>query len=174
MSSFDASSVASLLREFAQRTALRAGNPFRAKAYARAADNLLALSLPLDQVIAKDRPREIPGIGKAIEDIVKRLHTTGTHPALEKMRMEIPAGVLEMLTIPGMQADKVVPHHELGLSSLAELEKAAREDRLQKIKGLGALFQTKVLRGIEMQSKTQGRRHMVSTGRAFEKLWKST
>ena len=72
-SSFDASSVASLLREFAQRTALRAGNPFRAKAYARATDNLLALSLPLDQVIAEDRLREIPGIGIAIEDIVKRL-----------------------------------------------------------------------------------------------------
>jgi DNA polymerase (family X) len=161
MSSFDASSVASLLREFAQRTALHAGNPFRAKAYARAADNLLALSLPLDRVIAEDRLREIPGIGIAIEDIVKRLHTTGTHPALEKMRMEIPAGVLEMLTIPGMQADKVLKlHHELGLSSLAELEEAAREDRLQKIKGLGASFQTKVLRGIEMQSEAQGRRHM--------------
>jgi DNA polymerase (family 10) len=161
MSSFDASSVASLLREFAQRTALHAGNPFRAKAYARAADNLLALSLPLDRVIAEDRLREIPGIGIAIEDIVKRLHTTGTHPALEKMRMEIPAGVLEMLTIPGMQADKVLKlHHELGLSSLAELEEAAHEDRLQKIKGLGASFQTKVLRGIEMQSKAQGRRHM--------------
>ena len=58
MSSFDASSVASLLREFAQRTALHAGNPFRAKAYARAADNLLALSLPLDRVIAEDRLRE--------------------------------------------------------------------------------------------------------------------
>ncbi len=140
---------------------MREGNPFRAKAYARAADNLLALSLPLDQVIAQDRLREIPGVGDAIAEIIKKLHATGTHPALEKMRNEIPAGVLEMLTIPGLRPDKVLKlYQELGLSSLAELEEAAREGRLQKIKGLGASLQTKILRGIEMQREAQGRRHM--------------
>src|ERR1700758_4558841 len=116
MTALDASSVAALLREFGQRTALRGGNPFRAKAYGRAADNLLALSLPLENVIAQDRLREIPGIGDAIADIIKKLHATGTHPALEKMRKEIPAGVLGM-------------HHELGITSLAALEEAAREGR---------------------------------------------
>ena len=77
MTALDASSVAALLREFAQRSALRGGNPFRAKAYARAADNLLALSLPLAQMIAQDRLREIPGVGAAIADVVKDLHATG-------------------------------------------------------------------------------------------------
>jgi DNA polymerase (family X) len=63
MTTLDASAVAALLREFGRHSALREGNPFRAKAYTRAADNLLALSLPLDQVIAQDRLREIPGVG---------------------------------------------------------------------------------------------------------------
>jgi hypothetical protein len=137
MTLLDASSVAALLREFGQRIALRRGNPFRAKAYARAADNLLALSLPLNQVIAQHRLREIPGVGDAIADIIKKLHPTGTHPALEKMRKEIPAGVFEMLSIPGLQANKVLKlHHVLGLNSVAGLEEAVREGRLQKIKGL--------------------------------------
>ena len=83
MTALDASSVAALLREFAQRSALRGGNPFRAKAYGRAADNLLALSLPLAQMIAQDRLREIPGVGGAIAEIVKNLHATGTGPSLE-------------------------------------------------------------------------------------------
>jgi DNA polymerase (family 10) len=157
----DASSVAALLREFGQRGALRGGNPFRAKAYARAADNLLALSLPLDEVIAQDRLRAIPGIGLAIADIIKKLHATGTHPALEKMRKEIPAGVLEMLTIPGLRADKVLKlYQQLGLTSLAKLEEAARDGRLQKIKGLGTSLQTKILRGIEMRRDARGRRHI--------------
>jgi DNA polymerase (family 10) len=57
-----------------------------------------------------------------------------------------------MLTVPGLRAVKVLKlYQELGLSSLAELEAAAREGRLQKIKGLGASLQTKILRGIEMQ-----------------------
>jgi len=71
MTAFDASSVAALLREFGQRSALRGGNPFRAKAYARAADSLLALSIPLEIVIAQDRLQEIPGVGEAIADIIK-------------------------------------------------------------------------------------------------------
>ena len=161
MTALGASAVAALLREFGQRSALRGGNPFRAKAYGRAADNVLALSLPLDQIIAQDRLREIPGIGDAIADIVKKLHATGTHPALEKMRKEIPAGVLEMLTIPGLRADKVIKlYQELGLTSLEELEEAAREGKLQKVKGLGASLQTKILRGLELRREAQGRRHM--------------
>jgi DNA polymerase/3'-5' exonuclease PolX len=43
MTGLDVSSVAALLREFAQRSALQGDNPFRTKAYARAADNLLTL-----------------------------------------------------------------------------------------------------------------------------------
>jgi DNA polymerase (family 10) len=161
MSPLDASAVAALLREFGQRSALRGGNPFRAKAYARAADNLVALSLPLGQIIAQGRLREIPGIGDAIADIIKKLHATGTHPALEKMRKEIPEGVLEMLTIPGLRADNVLKlYQELGITSLGELEAAASEGRLQKVKGLGASLQTKILRGMEMRREARGRRHL--------------
>ena len=89
---------------------------------------VLALSIPLDVVIAQDGLQELPGIANAIADIIKKLHATGTHPALEKMRKEIPAGVLDMLTIPGLRAEKVIKiYNELGITSLEELEKAARE-----------------------------------------------
>ena len=47
MSKANAPQVAKLLREYAQRTALRGGNPYyRAKAYSRAADSLAALAEP--------------------------------------------------------------------------------------------------------------------------------
>jgi DNA polymerase (family X) len=57
--------VAVLLREFGQRTALRGGNPYRAKAYTRAAENLLALTEPLEDLVAEGRLKEIPGVGDA-------------------------------------------------------------------------------------------------------------
>jgi DNA polymerase (family X) len=161
MAALDASAVARLLREFGQRTALRGGNPFRAKAYARAADNLLALSLPLADVIAQDRLREIPGVGAGIADIVKHLHATGTHPGLERMRAEMPAGVLDMLAVPGLRPDKVLKlHRELGVSSLGELEEAAASGQLAKVKGLGVALATKILQGIEIRRNAQGRRHL--------------
>lgn len=127
----------------------------------RAADNLLALSIPLEIVIAQDRLQEIPGVGDAIADIIKKLHATGTHPALEKMRNEIPAGVLDMLTIPDLRADKVIKiYNQLGITSLEELEAAALEGRLQKVKGLGAALQTKILHGLALRRESHGKRHL--------------
>src|SRR3954451_14887889 len=99
MHSLDARGAAKFLREDAQRTALRGGHPYRAKAYSRAADSLAALAVPLDVLVAEDRLKEIPGVGEAIADIITKLHKSGTHLSLEKLRKDIPEGVLEMLAV---------------------------------------------------------------------------
>src|SRR5690349_14895046 len=133
MAALDASAVAALLREFGHRSALRGSNPYRAKAYARAADSLSALPVPLEKFIEDNRLTEIPGVGDAIADIITQLYREGTHPTLEKLRKEIPAGVLELLTVPGLRPDKVLRlYQDLGITSLAELETAAKEDRIKK------------------------------------------
>ena len=161
MSSVDARRVASLLREYAQRTALRGGNPYRAKAYSRAADNLAALADPLDVLVAEDRLMEIPGVGQAIADIITKLHKTGTHPSLEKLRKEVPKDVLEMLSVPGLRPEKVLLlYKDLGIASLAELEAAAKEDRIKKAKGLGAALQTKILQNLAIAKSGEGRLHV--------------
>ena len=161
MPSLDARGVASLLREYAQRTALRGGNPYRAKAYSRAADSLAALAVPLDVLVAEDRLTEIPGVGDAIADIITKLHKTGSHPSLEKLRKEIPAGVLEMLAIPGLRPEKVLRlYKDLGIGSLPELEAAAKDDRIKKAKGLGAALQTKILQNLAIAKSGEGRLHL--------------
>jgi DNA polymerase (family 10) len=100
-------------------------------------------------------------VGEAIADIIQKLHRTGTHPALEAMRKDIPEGVLPMLSIPGLRPDKVLKvHRELGVASLDELEQAARQDRLRAIKGLGPALQRKILQGIEICRQGQGQRHL--------------
>ncbi|MBV9520939.1 MAG: DNA polymerase/3'-5' exonuclease PolX [Hyphomicrobiales bacterium] len=119
------------------------------------------MSLPLEGVIAEDRLREIPGVGEAIAGVITQLHLTGTHPTLEAMRKEIPESLLELLTIPGLRPDKILKlHSELGISSLTELEEAARAGRLQKSRGLGAALQAKILKGIEIKRNAQGLRHL--------------
>ena len=161
MSKVDTLTVVALLREYAQRTALRGGNPYRAKAYSRAADSLAAIALPLDVLIAGGRLTKIPFVGDAIADIVTKLHRNGTHPSLEKLRKEIPAGVLELLTVPGLRPEKVLRlYKDLGITSLAELEAAAKEDRVRKTKGLGAALQTKILQNLAIARSGQGRLHI--------------
>jgi DNA polymerase (family X) len=161
MSKLDTPSIIKALREFGYLAALRGGNPYRAKAYAGAADSLATVSVPLDQLIAEERLTEIPGIGDAIADIITKLHKTGSHPGLEKMRKEFPAGVLEMLAIPGLRPDKVVRIYKtLGIASLAELEQAARANRIRETKGLGASLQNKILQNLEMVRSGQNRWQM--------------
>jgi DNA polymerase (family X) len=127
---------------------LRGGNPYRAKAYARAAENLVALSEPLKDVVAQNRLKEIPGVGEAIADFVTKLHQKGGHLALDAMRKEIPAEALEMLNIPGLRPDKVRKlYKELGISSVEELEQAAKEDRLKPVKVLAPLCSGKSCKG---------------------------
>jgi DNA polymerase (family 10) len=153
--------VAKLLAEYGRRSALRGGNPYRARAYRQAAENILALTEPLENLVAGGRLREIPGVGDAIADIVSTLHKTGTHPTLERMREEVPEGVLEMVAIPGLRPEKALKiHQELGIASLDELEKAARQDRLKSVKGLGPALQAKVLQGIEIHRRSKGQRHI--------------
>lgn len=152
----DARQIAKLLREYAQRSALRGDNPYRAKAYARAADSLAALAIPLHVLIEEGRLTEIPGVGDAIADIITKLHRTGSHPSLEKLRKEVPAGVLELLTVPGLRPDKVLRlYKDLDIASLAELEAAANDDRIKKAKGLGAALQTKILQNLAIAKSGQ-------------------
>ncbi len=66
-----------------------------------------------------------------------------------------------MLTVPGLRPDKVSAlYRELGITSLTALEEAAREGRVQKVKGLGAALQTRILNGLAMRSESYGKRHL--------------
>jgi DNA polymerase (family X) len=161
MTKTDTQTVARLLTEYAQRTSLQGGNPYRAKAYFKAAEGLAALSQPLDRIVTAGGLTGLPGIGDAIADIITKLHQTGSHPSLEKLRKEVPAGVLELFAIPGIRPDKILKlHEELGITSLAELEAAASEDRIRKVKGLGASLQTKILQNLSIARTGETQLHL--------------
>src|SRR4051812_38799999 len=99
--------IVALLQEIGQRMLLRGNNSYRAKAYRTAAENLSAISKPLSGIIAAGELTSIPGVGSAIAGTIERLYKSGSDPALEKLRKEIPTSVLQMLGIPGLRADKI-------------------------------------------------------------------
>src|SRR3712207_4805725 len=86
--------VARLLVELGHYAEFSGENPYRARAYLKAAQSLGALTIPLAEVIAQGRLREIPGVGPAIAQTILTLFRTGMHPQLERMRAEIPASAL--------------------------------------------------------------------------------
>ena len=167
MSKFSAAEISQLLREIGDHMAMKGGNPYRSRAYTRAADNLALSTTPLDQLIKNDRLTEIPGVGDALAAVITALYETGEHPSLEKMRSETPQGVLEMLRLPGLRPDRIKKlYSDLGIASVKDLEEAARNDRLKAIKGFGPAFQAKVLQAIDMSRLPQGR-HLHRAAGAF-------
>ena len=155
----DAPAVAKLLAEIGQRLSLAGENPYKARSYARAAQGLMSLTVPLEDVVASDRLREIPGVGAALAKTIKHLHQHGTTSKLDAMRAELPASVLALSRIPGLPPNKVVQlHRKLGIASVEELEQACRDERIAPVKGLGAALQKKVLDGIELMRRSQGQR----------------
>jgi DNA polymerase (family 10) len=77
------------------------------------------------------------------------------------MRRDIPAGVLELLAVPGLRPEKVLKLYQtLGVTSLAELEQAARGDRIRTTKGSGASLQTKILQNIAITKSGRTSLHM--------------
>jgi DNA polymerase (family 10) len=155
-----------------QRLTLAGENPYKARAYARAAESLLLLEAPIDRMIAEGRLQEIPGVGVALAETIRRLHLAGTTPSLEGMRAEVPAAVLEMLAIPGLRPPKVLDlYRKLGIASVDQLEAACRQGRLGQAKGFGPAFQAKVLAGIDLLRRSRGQRlihHAADHLRALE------
>jgi DNA polymerase (family 10) len=80
------------------------------------------------------------------------------------MRADVPASVLEMLRLPGLKPEKVMKlHKELGINSVADLEAAAKQDRLRTAKGFDPALQRKVLSGFEANRDLQSSRHLHRT-----------
>src|SRR3712207_4351399 len=104
----DAPAVAKLLVEIGQRLALAGENPYKARSYSRAAQTLMALTMPLDVVVASGRLQELPGVGAALSKTIEELHRSGTTASLERMRAEFPASALELARIPGLPPKKAV------------------------------------------------------------------
>ena len=66
-----------------------------------------------------------------------------------------------MLSVPGLRPEKGLRlYKDLGIASLADLEAAAKEDRIKEAKGLGAALQTKILQNLAIAKSGKGRLHL--------------
>ena len=158
MAKLDASAAAALLIDL--RRGLTPG---------RRNTSSLTLTLPLGEVIAASRLREIPGFGEALAGTIEQLYAQGTTPTPEALRADAPVGVLEMLRIPGLSSQKVRQIHQvLGIENLADLESACREGRLRTAKGFGPGFETKILNGIGLLRRSGGLRLVHHAGQLLE------
>jgi DNA polymerase (family X) len=123
---------------------------YKILAYRKAGDSLLALGREAEDIYREGKLTDIPGVGKAIAEKIEELLTTGRLEFLEKLRAEVPPSLVEVLRVPDVGPKKAALFwKELQISSLAELEAAARAGKLRDLPGLGAKSEARILAGIE-------------------------
>ena len=122
---------------------------FKIRAYERAAETLRGLAEEASALAARGELINVPGIGKAINEKIQELLRTGKLKFLEGLEAEVPPSLLELLRVPGLGPKKVALFwKELGILTLADLEKAAAEGKLRSLPGMGEKSETSIIAGL--------------------------
>lgn len=152
--------IARVFGEIADLLELGDENTYRVLAYRNAERELRSTGYDIPALIKAGEPLpRMPGIGAELSAKIREICETGTSKALEKLRKDYPAGILELLRLPGVGPKRVrLFYRELGVGSLEELERAVRSGRLRSLGGFGPRSEQRLLEAIMTVKSTHGGR----------------
>jgi DNA polymerase (family 10) len=152
--------IAKLLSETADLMEIAAEDGFRIRSYRNAAAVIEGYGERLASVRADPARKltDIPGIGKGIAGVIDEIETRGSFDRRDELLERYPPTALEMLHIQGLGPKTIaLLIEELRITTLDDLERACKEQRIRGLRRLGAKHEEKILRGIEQYRKSAGR-----------------
>jgi DNA polymerase (family 10) len=128
--------LAQVFQAMATLLASQRANPYRVRAYRRAAESILALEEDIAVVAARAELEEIDGIGKDLAGKITEFLETGTIRAYEEMKTPLPPEVKSWAKLPGL-SDSLVSYlySRLGIRTLTDLEQLVRSHMLRTVPG---------------------------------------
>lgn len=156
--------IARVFDELADLLEIQGANGFRVRAYRNAARAIEDSAEEIATIAAGGVKSlsAVSGIGKDLAAKIVALLETGRVEQLETLRAEVPAGVLEMLKLPGLGPKKVAAlFHELHVTSLTELKQAAEAGRVAELKGFARKTEQAILESID-QVASFGQRYSIA------------
>jgi DNA polymerase (family 10) len=168
--------LAEKLELLADMLELDGADAFRLTAYRRAATRIRESAVPVAQLALDHEATRLSGIGSTIENKIIEYTETGDLTALAKLRDKLPAGLVEVMHVPGLgpkTAKKL--HSEIGVASLDDLKAAAEAQQLRGLAGLGPKTEEKVLAALakpkaKVERKTLLGRVLPAVEQAVEEL----
>ena len=157
----DRHAAAHVLDQIASFLELKGENPFRVRAFRNAAQAVQNFGGDLDASVRDGSLGDVSGIGSATLDVMRDVSSTGRSAVLENLKREVPEGLVEMLRIQGLGVAKVrALNEQLKITTVAELEVAAKDGRVAALPRFGAKTAEKILRGIQFLRRT-GDQHLL-------------
>ena len=148
----DSRSAAHVLSQIGALLQVKGEQRFKARAYAGAARALIALDTDdLAPLLRSGELADTPGIGPATLSVVKDLVETGESRYLNQLSEGMPEGMLDLMEVPGLTAARIqLIHENLGVQTLEDLERVAKNGELAELPKFGKKTAEKILRGIEI------------------------
>ncbi len=141
--------IANLFNEIADFLEVKDENPFRIRAYRRAAQTVEGLTEDIAVLAERGALLEVPGIGKDLAGKIQEYLAKGTVEYLEGLRKEIPPGVIDLMGIHGLgpKTAKLL-YDQVGVDSVEKLEELAKAHKLAGLPGIKAKTEENILKGI--------------------------
>ncbi len=155
--------MSDIFKGIAELLEIKGDNPFRIRAYLRAAETIEGLKSDVEEYAKDDRLEEIPGIGKDLAEKIKEILRTGTCKHYEELKKIVPEGVVKLLEIPyiGPKTAKLL-YERSKIGSIEELQAAAKEGRLIGLPGIQKKTVDNILEGIELVKKGKERMDLLT------------
>jgi len=150
--------IVRIFNDIADLLEIKGENPFRIRAYRRAALNIESLTKDVAGT-PRDELLKVPGIGQDLAGKIEEYVKTGRVQAYEDLKKEVPQGLSVLLSVPslGPKTAKLLSD-ELKVKNLEDLERLARGHKLSGLPGIKEKTEENILKGIEMLKRGTERR----------------
>lgn len=143
--------LAQIFADIAELLEIKGENPFKVRAYQKVVPVLQSLTESIEEIYQRGELTSIPGIGKGIAEKIEEYLTSGKLKYYQELKESVPKGVVSLVTIPEVGPKTAIAlYNKLGITSIDELEKAAREHKIRGLPGMGEKTEENILRGIEL------------------------
>jgi DNA polymerase (family 10) len=149
--------IAKILDQMGALLELCGENRFRILAYRNAAETLAHHPSDLKTLCREDQLK-IKGVGKGICDIIEEFKATGRVREHEKLLKKFPAGVLDVMNLPGLGPKRAaLLYSKLGIESVSALKAAVEKGKLEGLAGFGKKTAENILANIAWSSESGNR-----------------
>ena len=137
--------VAAFLENIARLLTLKHDDPYRIGAYSDAARNIAGIADDVEVLYRRGQLEEIRGVGRSICEKIAEFLETGRSSYVEELEREIAPEAPELLEIPsiGTVRARLIQEH-LGISNVADVERAAHDHRLRALPGIGETLEARI------------------------------
>ena len=138
--------IAQMFDQAAELLEIQGENPFRVRAYRRAARVVEALPQSVRSMLSTGSDlSELPGIGKDLAEKIADIVDRGHFDLLDSLKKKMPGQLGEIAALPGLGPKRVrLLYDELKVRTLDDLRRVLKAGRLRELRGFGPTIEKKI------------------------------